>query len=1171
MNDTIRHILQGLRSRAHTVLSGLQGSSGTYVLAELVRRMDGPWMVIVRDESRAQTLVRDLLFYLGNSREVSLFPSWEVLPFERTSPYIRLQAQRLEVLQRWTMGNPPDVTVIPVGAWMMRLPPRQWILGTRLSLATGMEVPMEAVLEFLDGAGYRRVPLVEELGDYSVRGGILDCFPPGADLPLRMEFFDDQVISIRSFSPETQRSEDRLSEVFLSPVREIPWTRNAREALLRKVHSRLRSRALPEATDLLENLAEGIPFPGMEFLLPLCHESLETWPDTLAEEAHLVLEDPEKLSSVAAQLWDHCKEKAGDGCWLLSQILSPEELYLPPEELEAGWRSRKGLILSPLTDTEMALQGLRLEITAFSHADLKGSWGQTPWREDPMGAISRTFHHWLHEEGLEVHWVVRTQGQALRLSEHLKEAGLPCRLLQGGTPEGLSGPRLWIRVGDLSEGFRSPELGVVYLTEEEVFGPRRLRRPPRARHGLPSVTHLEELEEGDLVVHVDHGIGIYRGLRNLEMGGIRGDFVLLEYLGGDRLYLPVSRLQLLHKYLGTEGFLPKIDRLGSPNWERRKKRARRAVRRMARELLQLYAHREVSPGYAFSPPDELFHQFEEAFPYEETPDQRRAIEEVMADMGLPRPMDRLVCGDVGFGKTEVAMRAAFRAVMDGKQVAYLVPTTILAEQHYQTFCERFRGFPVWIEVISRFRSPTQQRKILERCADGRVDILIGTHRLLQRDVSFKDLGLLIIDEEHRFGVAQKERLKALRKEVDVLTLTATPIPRTLHMAMLGIRDLSVIETPPPERLSIQTFVVRFDRNLIQEAVHRELSRGGQVFFVYNRVRGIGRMAQRLRSWLPGVRIGIAHGQLPSSELADVMERFHRKEIDLLVCTTIIQSGLDIPAANTILIHHAHHLGLAEMYQIRGRVGRSGHQAFCYLLLPEGEARLGREALKRIEALREFSELGSGFRVATRDLEIRGAGTLLGPSQSGHIDAVGFELYTHLMRRAIAEIRGEEIVEPVEPEIHLPVDAYLPEEYVPDPHQRLALYRRLSRLEEETEIAPLREELQDRFGPLPEEANNLLHLMGFRCLLKGLRIREARLQNGRLVLRFLPDTPLSPQGLVCLAKSGKGPSLHFLSEDTLCLPLDGGPEPLPQSAVKALKALLQGASMRPERGSDGRWA
>jgi transcription-repair coupling factor (superfamily II helicase) len=654
----------------------------------------------------------------------------------------------------------------------------------------------------------------------------------------------------------------------------------------------------------------------------------------------------------------------------------------------------------------------------------------------------------------------------------------------------------------------------VVIAEEEIFGRRQRRRGISAARRKQILTSLEELKPGDPMVHVDFGVGIYRGLQHLRLAGVEGDFLLLEYAGSDKLYLPVDRLGLVQRYVGADGGEPRPDRLGGPGWEKSKARARASVHEMAAELLKIYAARQVQEGFAFSPPDDYFREFEAAFAWEETPDQMAAIEDVLADMQSGRPMDRLVCGDVGYGKTEVAMRGAFKAVMDGRQVAILVPTTVLAQQHLETLSRRFEGYPVIIEMLSRFRTPKEQKETLARLAKGEVDIIIGTHRLLQKDVTFRALGLLIIDEEQRFGVAHKERLKQFRAVVDIMTLTATPIPRTLHMSLMGIRDLSLIDTPPVDRLAVKTLVARFSDELVREAVTRELHRGGQIFFVHNRVQSIGAMADYLRRLVPEARIAVGHGQMEERELERVMLGFMHGETDLLLCTTIIESGLDIPRANTLIVNRADTFGLAQLYQLRGRVGRSSHRAYAYLLIP-GEGSISQDARERLKILQDITELGAGFRIATHDLEIRGAGDLLGAKQAGQIAAVGFELFTEMLEEEIGRMKGEEPEMRLEPEISLGVPAFIPEQYVGAQNQRLILYKKLTQALQEEEIFEVRSEMEDRFGPLPQSALQLLEVMVIRLHLKRLLVTHAEFDGRRLILAFHERTPVTPDTIMAL--------------------------------------------------------
>ncbi|HMN03592.1 MAG TPA: transcription-repair coupling factor, partial [Geobacter anodireducens] len=756
-----------------------------------------------------------------------------------------------------------------------------------------------------------------------------------------------------------------------------------------------------------------------------------------------------------------------------------------------------------------------IDIATETNADLKADI--SPDSEGVLRPLAARLTGWI-EERQRVIVACHQRGQAQRLYELLAHYPVPLTVSDRPFPaeRERDDGRVDIVIGEISRGFRLPEGRLVVIAEEEIFGRRQKRRGITELRKKQIMTSLAELKPGDHMVHLDHGVGIYRGLQHLSLSGCASDFLLLEYAGGDKLYLPVDRLSLVQRYVGAEGIEPRVDRLGGTSWEKAKGKARAAVQEMAEELLRIYAARQLHEGHRFSPPDDLYREFEAAFAYEETSDQLAAIEDVIADMTSNRPMDRLVCGDVGYGKTEVAMRGAFKAVMDGKQVAVLVPTTVLAQQHLETFRTRLGAYPVTIEMVSRFRTPREQKDILERVKKGTVDVIIGTHRLLQSDVTFKDLGLLIVDEEQRFGVTHKEKLKKYKAAVDILTLTATPIPRTLYMSLMGIRDLSIIDTPPVDRLAVKTFVARTSDELIREAVLRELRRGGQVFFVHNRVQSIGAWYEHLRRIVPEAKIAVGHGQMDEGELEKVMLGFMHGETNLLLCTTIIESGLDIPSANTLIVDRADTFGLAQLYQLRGRVGRSRQRAYAYLLIP-GEGAISSDARERLRIIQELNELGAGFRLATHDLEIRGAGDLLGAKQSGNIAAVGFDLYTELLEEAVQKLRGEEPVERVEPEINLRVPAFIPEDYVREPNQRLVIYKKLTQAAAEEEVDEVMEELVDRFGTLPLAATYLLDVMKLRIMLKHFLVRMAEFDGKRLCLSFHEKTPVSPDTIIGLIK------------------------------------------------------
>jgi transcription-repair coupling factor (superfamily II helicase) len=858
---------------------------------------------------------------------------------------------------------------------------------------------------------------------------------------------------------------------------------------------------------IIEEIREGVTVPGRAFLLPLNYpEPLDTFFDFAQGGLWVTLDPPQ-----AEQEADRFAEEIRDGearAGHKGELFVPvEELYLSPGEIEKGISAGRRIDFSSLEVFRLREDRTVYRVDAEGNGDIRIAMRP----EGGMSSLAERLKDW-QRAAWRILLVCHTRGQAERLADLLEPHGLRPPMIDGGVPDRVPPGSIALALGELSQGFRLPDEKTAVVTEEEIFGRRVRRRGAAEARARALLSSLAELREGDYVVHADHGIAHYRGLLHLQMGAVEGDFLHLEYAGADKLYVPIERIEKVQKYVGGEGHTPRLDRMGGGAWEKAKVRARAAVEELARELLQLYARREMSEGYRYSPSDRDFREFEASFPYEETIDQLAAIGEVLGDMESVKPMDRLICGDVGYGKTEVAIRAAFRAALDGKQVAVLVPTTVLARQHWETFRERYKDHPVEVEMISRFRSAAEQKQILARTAEGKVDILIGTHRLLQRDVKFRDLGLVIVDEEQRFGVSHKERLKKMRAEVDFLTLTATPIPRTLHMSMMGLRDLSVIDTPPVDRLAIRTYVTRFDDDLIRDAIRRELRRGGQVFFVHNRVQSITAMAEFLQGLVPEAKMAVGHGQMGEKALEEVMLGFVEGRSDVLVCSTIIENGLDIPRANTIIINRADCFGLAQLYQLRGRVGRSSHRAYAYLLIP-GEGSLTREARERLRVLQELTELGAGFRVASHDLELRGAGDLLGASQSGQIAAIGFEMYADLLEETIQELKGQAREDTVDPEIRLGLSAFLPEKYLPDPNQRLVFYKRLAAADEEETLYRMADELRDRYGEIPEPGALLLESMKLRVVMKRLKVQTAEYDGRQLVFGFHPQTPVPPEKIL----------------------------------------------------------
>jgi transcription-repair coupling factor (superfamily II helicase) len=1133
---TLADVLQRVAARTGPVhLTGLRGAARAVVGARLVEAHAGrPLLFVTPSSKAADAWLADLRSALGEGEEsarLRFFPRHDTAPYDRFSPQPFLVAQRMDVLYRWLAAaepargaEPAPVVVAPWTALLLRVPQRATVRARSVHLELGQTIDRDALVETLIAAGYARMPIVEERGELSVRGGILDVFPPQRSRPVRIELLGDEVESIREFDPASQRSQGSLGSVVAAPPRELLLDR----ARVIEVQDRLRLLATEQGVaqravdDLVDALLRGHAPPGVEALAPLLLPGLETVLDFLPADTLVVLDDAlvgrERGHRFAAEALAHYEAALG----AKRLVLPPDALFVPPDVLGEELAARRPVHLERLDVADAAPRVERFALRSYPHDELRRELVRQRTSEAALAPLVERLRGWCAER-----WRVVIAVPALSAAERLRallaEYGVGARVGLDPRPAWRwSGPgRVEIRLAAVSEGFVFPLEKLVVLTEEEIFGPREKQRSRASWREGAALEGLAQLEPGDFLVHAEHGIGIYRGLVPLELGGFRGEFLRLEYEGGDKLFVPVHRLNLIQRYVGADGAVPKIDRLGGQSWEKTRRSVKRALRDMAQELLAVHAARELASGHAFSPRDRQLEEFEAAFPWEETPDQHAAIEDVLADLVRERPMDRLVCGDVGYGKTEVAIRAAFRVVMDGMQVALLVPTTILAQQHEENFRKRFAGYPVRIEALSRFRSPEETRQVLEGLATGTVDIVIGTHRLLQKDVRFRELGLLVVDEEHRFGVAHKEKIKNLKKTVDVLTLTATPIPRTLQMAFSGLRDLSVINTPPVDRMAIRTQLCRFSESLVREAILREVQRGGQVFFVHNRVQTIGAMAELLAKVVPEVRVIVAHGQMRERELEQRMLAFEHGEADVLLCTAIIESGLDIPRANTILINRADSFGLAQLYQLRGRVGRSSQRAYAYLLVPSEEA-LTLDARRRLEAIQDLAELGSGFRLANMDLEIRGAGNLLGAEQSGHLAAVGYETYMQMLEETVEELRGHVREVEVDPEIRLPVAARLPEEYVPEISQRLVLYKRLASARDDAEADRIRDEILDRYGPLPAEAENLLQVIRLKILARRLGVAALDLARGDLILTAGPSPRIDPQRLLNLmTQAGSG--------------------------------------------------
>jgi len=1068
-------------------------------------------LVVTYGAERGRTLVddaRDLL--RGEPVEVLFYPEVASGLYDGVLPAVDETAQRLRVLDRLAAGR-PTLVVAPVQALMHLTAPREVWAAARMTLRRGDRVGRDSLLAALVGLGYQRVPLVDTAGQVSARGDILDVFLPTLPYPVRAEFFGDEVESLRYFDPVSQRSTAEIDIIEVPPAGEVlldrkrvqqalPTIRAAFRRELDRLNAagkaRERERLLARMQEDLAALEQLTPTPHLLHYLPYLWPTLNTLVDYLPDDATLVVDEPVRVEQAARQFEADTARAQQAAVKLGTHLCPPQNACLDWESfrakyLQAGPRRRHTLHFTMLRPEVPWDEGVEVLEIATPPPDSFGGH---------MDLLVEGVKERLHK------------GETLVICTRQIEDTLQALAARGlselsvWTPgQRLEAGRGYVAQAELSAGFSLPDAGAVLLTSREIFGWQKIRRgeEPTYKPGF-SLTSLRELQEGDYVVHIHHGIGVYRGLVRQSIEGIEREYLLIEYAEGDRLYVPVTQLDRVQKYIGTDGQRPTIHSLQGTHWARQKRRAKRAALALAQELLTLYRAREQAEGHAFSPDSPWLHELEASFRWEETPDQLRAIEEVKRDMESKRPADRLVCGDVGFGKTEVAIRAAFKAVLDGKQVAVLVPTTVLAEQHYYTFTERLAPYPVRVEMLSRFKAPAERRAIVAGLRDGTVDIVIGTHRLLMSDVKFKDLGLVIIDEEQRFGVAQKEKLKKLRHVVDVLTLTATPIPRTLNMALSGIRDISVINDPPRGRLPVRTYVRERDDDLIREAIRRELSRGGQVFFVHNRVQSIKHVAAHVQRLVPEARIAIGHGRMPEDELERVMMAFYAHEIDVLVCTTIVENGLDVPNANTIIVDDADRMGLAQLYQLRGRVGRSDRQAYAYFLYRYPH-RLTEDAERRLRAIEEFAELGSGLKLALRDLEIRGAGNLLGPEQSGHIANVGLDMFCEMLADSVRVLKGDSrYLADKHPTIDLPVTAVIPASYLDDDNQRIAAYRRLGAAQTEDEVESIAEELRDRYGPLPKPVQALVRLARLRVQCWQAGITELAWRDGKVVI-LLDDT------------------------------------------------------------------
>ncbi len=1114
-NNPLMHLNHWLQDGCGTMsVSGLTGPARAYFFARFLDTLNQPCLVILPEKKRAERFYRELRFFMGSSKNgnhgaatrLHQFPSYDMSPLTGLSPHRQLITERINALYA-LMTDPNPVVITSLEALCFRVLPKTALIDALEYLEEGEEVDREDFINTLEINGYQRSSMVEERGDYSVRGGVIDVFTPLYPLPMRLEFWGDRLESIRQFDPMSQRSEMGLRELTLLPACEIIKGQNN----IKRARSMGR---LPGSSGARAG------FPGQEAWLNHFYDHLDTLIRYLPQKSLLTLMEPisdeakgRKIEKKFQKDMEKYREESAARGEPFPDI---ESIFVPFAKIKEHMAEYQRLLFSTLNVGNKNTAENTLEITGrFDIEDdleirlaVKGRVSMAPF--------ARKIDTWI-SSGAQVVITCSTQQQANRLKEILSNYDVAVDRVVHAWHEVGKRRGLTICLDRLARGFAWPEMGLYVVSEDEIFSTKRAglkHKKKKRRQGL-SWSSFSQLKAGDLVVHEEHGIGRYIGLSTMEIAQRTHDFVIVEYAGQSKLYLPADRVSILQKYAGAEEKSTKLDQLGGHAWQQAKQKAKNSVKKIAKQLVELYALRKYRKGFRFSPPDNYFREFEAGFEHEETDDQSKAIDDVLSDLASDKTMDRLICGDVGFGKTEIAIRAAFKAASDGKQVAFLVPTTVLAEQHFQTFNKRMAPHSISVGILSRFKTKAQQTKIVGEVRSGKINILIGTHRILQKDVGFADLGLVIIDEEQRFGVKQKEALKKYRALVDVLAITATPVPRTLQMSMMGVRDLSVIETPPRDRLAIETYLSPYDEATIKRAIHHELERGGQIFFVHNKVKSIDHMATQLKKLAPKANLDIAHGQMKPKELENTMMRFLKREIDVLVCTTIIESGLDIPSANTIIINEADRLGLAQIYQLRGRVGRAKEKAYAYLLISK-DSMLTRDAEKRLKALMDFSNLGAGLHLAMHDLKIRGGGNILGFSQSGHISAVGYELYLKLIERTVTELKGEEWQDEVNPEININIPAFLPGDYMMDTDVRLNLYRRLSSLIDKSELNEMTEEIRDRFGNPPPEVKNLLALMSIRLRLKQLCISKLDMGKNQLTLTFLEGRVRNRDHLVKLA-------------------------------------------------------
>ena len=1104
-------IIENIEKRISPIsVHGLSKENIAHIAYSIKENKENQILIITYDELRAKSIVEDLKLF--DKKNAQLLPSRQLVFYNFDAVSHNISNQRLKVLDGLINGD-NLIVVASIESILNRVMKKEIFEKYKKKIIFGEEVIIDEIIESLVYQGYERVDMIEGKGQFSIRGGIIDFFPTTSQNPYRIELFDNEVDSIRTFNIKDQRSIENLSMAIITPAQEIFIEEKTKEKITQKINNQLSNtveifnknkeniaaeKLEEKFQDYISRLESNLTIENVDMILPFMIEELSSVIQYFKKDSVVLLDEPNRIEENIEGIKEDFVEKY-------------KELYYSGEVLEA----HKNIYIPYKNITEKLEDKVVLTTTAL----LKNSPTYKP--KEIINVLTKgiqAFHNKieilanelndLKYKGYKVVILSGVEDRGQRLVEGLIDRGVDCIYSNSYDIEIKSG-QVIVVPGTINSGFEYPRIKFTVISDKEVFGTVKRKRRKKERKNQEKISSFRDLKVGDYVVHESHGIGKYVGTEQLEVQGVKKDYLTVKYSGQDKLYIPVDQMELIQKYIGADAGKPKVSKLGSGEWNKTKKRVKKAIEDMAKDLLKLYAKRSTVKGYAFSKDQPWQKQFEDTFPYEETEDQLRCIKEIKGDMEKHTPMDRLLCGDVGYGKTEVALRAAFKATLDGKQVALLVPTTILAQQHYNTIIERFSDFPIAAEMLSRFRTPAQQKKIISGVKSGIIDIVVGTHRLLSKDVKFKDLGLLIVDEEQRFGVKHKETLKELKESVDVLTLTATPIPRTLHMALIGVRDMSVIEEPPEERYPVQTYVVEYNEQMIRDAIIKEMNRNGQIYFVFNRVRGIKKMASHIKKIVPEARIAVGHGQMSERELEKVMIDFMNEEYDVLVCTTIIETGLDIPNVNTMIIYDSDKMGLSQLYQLRGRVGRSNRIAFSYFTYEKNKV-LTEVAEKRLKAIKEFTEFGSGFKIAMRDLEIRGAGNLLGAEQHGHMTAIGYDLYVKYLEETVKKLKGDIEQEDIETSIEINVDGYIPDKYISNQEQKVQMYKRISSIDNKEEYRDLLEELIDRYGDIPKEVNNLLRIAYIKSLSRSSKIVNIIQKNDIIFFEFDKPDRITPE-------------------------------------------------------------